>query len=89
MLLVTLFLGTLSLQVLAGGFGTVTSAELKEMINRNEPGMVLIDSRSKSQFDEAHIIGAINIPLAEMEQDPALPNVPKDSRLVFYCSGST
>lgn len=89
MLLVTLCLAALSLPVFGGDYGTMTSGELKTMIDRNEPGLVLIDSRSRSQYEDTHIKGAINIPLTEMEQNPELPKVQKDARLVFYCSGST
>ena len=89
MLLVMMFLGALSLPVFGGDYGTLTGAELKAMIDRNEPGLVIIDSRSQSQYEETHIKGAINIPLMDMEQNPALPEAPKDARLVFYCSGNT
>ena len=89
MLLVLMFLGALSSPVFGGDYGTLTSAELKAMIDRNEPGLVIIDSRSQSQYEEAHIKGAISIPLMDMEQNPALPEAPKDARLVFYCSGNT
>jgi predicted sulfurtransferase len=89
MLLVMMFVGALALAAFGGDYGTVTSAELKAMIDRNEPGLVIIDSRSQSQFEESHIKGAISIPLTDMEQDPALPKAPKDARLVFYCSGNT
>ena len=88
-LLVILSLALLSLPVFGGDFGIVTSAELKEMIDRNEPGLVIIDSRSQNQYEEAHIKGAISIPLQEMEQNPELPKARKDAKIVFYCSGST
>jgi len=88
-LLVIMLLAALSLPALSGDVGTVTSAELKAMIDRNEPGLVIIDSRSLSQYEEAHIKGAISIPLVEMEQNKELPKAPKDARLVFYCSGTT
>ena len=89
MLVVMMFVGALTLAAFGGDYGTLTSAELKAMIDRNEPGVVIIDSRSRSQYEETHIKGAINIPLTDMEQDPALPGAPKDARLVFYCSGNT
>ena len=88
-LLGMMILVALSLPVFCSGYGTVTSAELKTMIDRNEPGLVIIDSRSLSQYEEAHIKGAISIPLVEMEQNKELPKAPKDARLVFYCSGTT
>ena len=89
MALVMMFLGALPLPVIGADYGTVTGAELKAMIDRNEPGLVIIDSRSQSQYAEVHIKGAISIPLMDMEQNPALPEAPKDARLVFYCSGNT
>jgi hypothetical protein len=89
MLLVMLFLGALSLPAFGGDYSTLTSTELKAMIDRNVPGLVIIDSRSQSQYEETHIKGAVNIPLMDMEQNPALPEAPKDARLVFYCSGNT
>ena len=88
-LLSMLLLATLALPAFGADFATLTSAELKAMIDRNEPGLVIIDSRAQSQFDQAHIKGAISIPLAEMEQNAALSKAPKDAKLLFYCSGST
>jgi rhodanese-related sulfurtransferase len=89
MLLIMVFFAVQPFPVSGGGFSAVTSSELKAMIDRNEPGLVVIDSRSLSQYEETHIKGAISIPLAEMEQNPALPTASKDVRLVFYCSGTT
>jgi len=88
-LLITMFLAAMSLPAFGGGYGTLTSEELKAMVDRNEAGLVIIDSRSQSQYEEAHIKGAISIPLDVMEKSPELPGVQKDARLVFYCSGST
>jgi len=88
-LLFSMFLVALSLPAFGGGVGTLTSVELKAMIDRNEPGLVIIDSRSQSQYEEAHIKGALSIPLDMMEKNPELPGVQKDARIVFYCSGAT
>jgi rhodanese-related sulfurtransferase len=88
-LLVVMFLAALSSVTFGGGYGTVTSAELKAIIDQNEPKLVIIDSRMQSQYEEAHIKGAISIPLNEMELNPELPKAPKDAKLVFYCSGNT
>ncbi len=72
-----------------GSFEYLGAGELKGMIEQKSPGLVIIDSRSAQQFEEAHVKGAVNIPLVEMEQDTTLPKVPKNSWLVFYCSGTT
>lgn len=89
LLLSMLLLATLALPAFAAEFAALTSAELKAMIDRNEAGLMIIDSRAQSQFDQAHIKGAISIPLAEMAQNAVLSNAPKDAKLLFYCSGST
>ena len=86
------FLFFLSVPVPAGAgesIAPLSAGELKRMMDLKTPGLVIIDSRSANQFEEAHIKGAVNIPLGEMEQDVTLPKVPKDSLLVFYCSGTT
>lgn len=88
-LLVTIFLAAMSLPAFGGGYGTLTDVELKAMIDRNEPGLVIIDSRTIGQYEEAHIKGAISIPLEMMEKSPELPGVQKDARIVFYCNGAT
>ena len=80
---------SMTLAAFGGDYGTMTSSELKLLIDRNEPDLVIIDSRSRSQYEETHIKGAISIPLEEMEQNAELPKAPKNSRLVFYCSGNT
>lgn len=90
LLLVMIFLVAASAPpAFCGSYGHVTTTELKAMMDRNEPGLVIIDSRQADQYAEEHIKGAINIPLAEMEQNQALPDLPKAARLVFYCSGMT
>lgn len=68
-------------------YTVVTSEETKTMIDRQEPGLVVIDARSPGEYQEVHIKGAINIPWPMLEKNPALLNMPKDSKLVFYCNG--
>ncbi len=68
-------------------FGVVTSEEVKSMIDRMEPGLVVIDARTPAEYQEVHIKGAVNIPLPTLEKDPAALTFPKDAKLVFYCNG--
>lgn len=90
MLLVLLFFLSIPVLTCAGeAFEYLSAGKLKELIELKAPGLMIIDSRSAHQYVEAHIKGAVNIPLEAMEQDAKLPNVPKDSWLVFYCSGTT
>ncbi len=73
----------------AGSFTYIDAAELKALIEQRSPGLIVIDSRGSSQYEEAHIKGAISLPLGTMEGNATLPDAPKDALLVFYCSGTT
>lgn len=68
-------------------FIVVTSEETKAMIDKQDPGLVLIDARSPGEYQEVHIKGAVNIPWAMLEKNPSVLNVAKESKLVFYCNG--
>lgn len=50
--------------------------------------MIIIDVRSKEEFDESHVDGAINIP-AENFMRPHLPDklkhTPKEENIILYC----
>ena len=48
-------------------------------------GPLAFDIRKKSEFDSEHVIGAINIPLNELNQH--LSQFPKDKPFVLYCEG--
>ena len=76
--------------VVAGDvYKVITSEELKAMIDRKEPGLILVDTRSSGEYQEAHIKDAVSIPWARLEKDPAALNFPKESKLLFYCTGSS
>ena len=65
----------------------VTSEELKAMLDRQEPGLVVIDARNPEEFQEVHIRSAVNIPWPRLEKDKTLLNFPKETKIVFYCNG--
>lgn len=74
--------------VLAGeSYTTVTALELKAMMDRKEPALLVIDTRTPSEYQEAHIRGAISIPWVSFEKDPSLISYPKSAKIVFYCNG--
>ncbi|HEY3309631.1 MAG TPA: rhodanese-like domain-containing protein [Desulfuromonadaceae bacterium] len=69
-------------------YKVVSSEQLKAMIDAQTPDLIMIDTRSAEEYQEAHIKGAISIPWMTLEKDPALLNTyPKHSRLAFYCTG--
>ena len=70
-------------------FTVVNAQKLKAMLDDKETATVVIDSRSRAEYDQAHIAGAISLPLSQMTANPALLGPPGESKRVFYCSGST
>lgn len=46
---------------------------------------LVIDVRKKSEFDSEHVVGAVNIPLNEINKH--LAEIPKDKEFVLYCAG--
>lgn len=58
----------------------VKSSEASSLIKE---GAILIDVRTKEEYDEKHITGAVNIPLAEIEKGNI--NYDKDTAIIVYC----
>ncbi len=54
----------------------------KAMLDENP---LVIDVRKKSEFDSEHVIGAINVPLNQINQN--LAQFPKDKPFVLHCAG--
>lgn len=61
-------------------------ADVRTAMATGEPGFVLVDSRSRASWDQAHIPGAVHLPTADVPAraaellDPAVP-------VVTYCWG--
>jgi rhodanese-related sulfurtransferase len=51
------------------------------------PEFVLLDTRARDAFAKAHILGAVNAPLAELQQ--LAGQLPRDRELVTYCWSRT
>lgn len=68
-------------------YTVVTAEELKAMLDRKEPDMVMIDARNPEEYQEVHIQTAVNIPWSKLEKDKTLLNFPRHMKLVFYCNG--
>jgi len=52
-------------------------------------GSVLVDTRSRNLFDNAHATGAISLPLSEIEAAHGaitLDGVPPDRLILLYCA---
>ncbi len=67
-------------------FKVITTDDLRAMMDEKKDFM-LIDTRSKEEYQEAHIINAINISEKQFEQMAPEIIKGKDKMLIFYCSG--
>mgnify|MGYP001569461626 CR=1 FL=1 len=67
----------------------ITTAELISKVSaaKSSWNFTVIDARSRTEFEEGHIYGAINIPAEETTKK--LPGIEKDKfrELIFYCNG--
>ncbi len=61
----------------------ITAAAVENEI-KSEKSLV-IDIRKKSEFDSEHVLGAINVPLNQINKD--LAQFPKGKPFVLYCAG--
>lgn len=57
-----------------------------DLMDRMGAGLVtIVDVRPKEEYDAGHLRGAINVPLAEIEQ--RLNDLPPEREIVAYCRG--
>ncbi|TYP74335.1 MBL fold metallo-hydrolase [Aquimarina intermedia] len=61
----------------------VTSSDLEKSYKTQKP--LLFDVRKKSEYDSEHVLGAINVPLNEINNH--LAQFPKDKPLILHCAG--
>lgn len=68
--------------LLGAGKASITSDEAHQLVKQ---GAFLLDVRTGEEFSSAHIEGAVNIPVQELESKlQSLPSK-KDAPIVVYC----
>lgn len=65
------------------GYKKISAEEAKEMIDTED--LVILDVRTKEEYDQAHIEGAILIPDYQLKEqaESKLPN--KEEKILLYC----
>lgn len=53
---------------------------LEQVLSENN--YVIVDVRTKEEYEEGHVVGAINIPYDEIDEDVSLD---KDKTIMVYC----
>ncbi len=61
----------------------VSAGELKRLVAARQA--VVVDVRSAEDYRRAHIQGAINLPLPQIEAGQ-YPKLPRNQRLISYCT---
>ncbi|KKL71280.1 hypothetical protein LCGC14_2096520, partial [marine sediment metagenome] len=61
----------------------ISATEFEKSYQTEKP--LVFDVRKKSEYDSEHIIGAINVPLNEINEH--LAQFPKDRPFVLHCAG--
>jgi rhodanese-related sulfurtransferase len=58
----------------------------QELLDRVRDGLVtLLDVRPPEEYDQAHVAGALNVPLEQLRE--RLGELPRDREVVAYCRG--
>ena len=64
-------------------YQTITPDDAKELIGTS--GVVLLDVRTREEFDEAHIDGATLVPYDALDQNVDKLPEGKDTTIIVYC----
>ncbi|MBP7230372.1 MAG: hypothetical protein KBA28_00440 [Syntrophaceae bacterium] len=67
-------------------YPTISTEELKTLLDKKEK-IILIDSRTKPEYVESHIVTSVNIPDKKLQENLNLLPVDKNTLLVIYCNG--
>jgi len=66
------------------GYYDITAKQLKERINdKSDDNFIIVDVRDDASYDEAHITGAINIPLNQLGY--SFFSLDKTKDIIVYC----
>jgi rhodanese-related sulfurtransferase len=66
----------------SNNYGDVTVNEAWDLI-QSKPGLVILDVRTQSEYDETHIEGAVLIPVQELPD--RLDELSKNDEILVYC----
>ena len=81
------FVLVLSILLLVSGCGNVTSnakvskeEALEQIVSENN--YVVVDVRTREEYLESHVVGAVNIPYDTIDENV---NLDKDKKILVYC----
>ena len=60
----------------------IDTTKLQMLLNQDKKSIYIIDVRNKDKFEQSHILGAVNIPLANLEKDRH--QISQDKQIILY-----
>ncbi|MBU3002217.1 rhodanese-like domain-containing protein [Paraglaciecola arctica] len=75
-------LGLLSFSAYSGNISTITQQQL---LAAETNSLVIVDVRTPEEFQKGHVPNAINVPLSEIVDNPAILSSSKEKPIVLYC----
>lgn len=66
----------------------ISPSTLRKRMDAKDASYILVDLRSKAEYDKEHIITAINIPAVTMSKEhiiEAFKKLPKDKEIIIHC----
>lgn len=70
----------LSLFTIVGCTTNMKSNQLQDILDKNN--YIIVDVRTKEEYDESHVKGSINIPYDEIDENT---NLDKSKTIIVYC----
>lgn len=72
------------------GNNIITTDAVADMLVKKDPSLVLIDVRSKADYDQFHLPGAVNVPIANLFSGDNSVYFDQDIKMnVLYANGTT
>ena len=75
-------LSLLSFSAFSSNVGDISQQELLEA---NTNSVVIVDVRTPEEFQQGHVRNAINVPLSNIIDNPAILRISKEKPIVLYC----
>ncbi len=83
--LFTLIITLFAVTVFAGQTPQISQQDLLKALDKSASDTIVLDVRTKKEFDNGHIAGAINVSHNEVEQNIKHLTQYKDKKVVVYC----
>jgi rhodanese-related sulfurtransferase len=75
----------LSLLSFSAYSGNVRDISQQELLEADANNLVIVDVRTPEEYQQGHVPNAINVPLSEIIDNPALLLSAKGTPIVLYC----